>query len=109
LEKDSGRPIGSTFFRDIDYEHEKAEVGLVIGEKDAWGSGYGTEATSLMVDYAFNTLGLHKVFTRILADNIKPEKICITTGFSLEGRLKDDVKFEGKFVDVLLMAKIKDD
>jgi RimJ/RimL family protein N-acetyltransferase len=33
----------------------------VIGEKDAWGHGYGTEATRLVMDEAFDTLGLDEV------------------------------------------------
>ena len=34
---------------------------ITIGESDAWGQGYGTEATQLMLDHAFGTLGLHRI------------------------------------------------
>src|SRR5690349_15653553 len=50
---ESGRPIGSTGLRDIDERHGTAEYAISIGEPDARGRGYGTEATRLMLDYAF--------------------------------------------------------
>ena len=62
-----GREIGSVYFRDIDREKGVAEYGIFIGEEDAMGCGYGTEAARLALDYAFTRLKLHKVFLRFLA------------------------------------------
>ena len=58
-ECDGDRPVGSVYVRDIDYEHNKAEFGIFIGEPDCLSKGYGTEATELMVEYAFTYLNLH--------------------------------------------------
>jgi len=105
-EKD-GRPIGSTYLRDIDYETRKAEYGIFIGEKDALGKGYGTEAAIHMAEYAFCVLKLHKVFLRLLADNRAAERSYEKAGFIREAYLKDEVRLEGIYKDVILMAKIR--
>ena len=59
--RDTWRPIGNTSLMEIDRVHRAATFGLLIGEPDARGLGYGTEATRLVPDYAFTALGLHSV------------------------------------------------
>jgi RimJ/RimL family protein N-acetyltransferase len=68
-ERSSGRPIGNTSLDEVDHMHRCAEFGILIGEKDAWGKGYGTEATSLMLEYGFSALGLHNILLRVLSSN----------------------------------------
>jgi RimJ/RimL family protein N-acetyltransferase len=106
-EKVNVRPVGSTYFRDINYDYEKAEFGVFIGEEDAIGLGYGTEAAALMLDYAFNTLNLHKVFLRFVSTNNAAEKSYLKAGFVREAYLKDEVKIDGEFVDIILMSKLR--
>jgi RimJ/RimL family protein N-acetyltransferase len=107
IEKDRNRAIGSTFLRDIDYDFEKAEYGIFIGERDAWGQGFGTEAAKMMLDHAFSRLKLHKVFMRLLADNIAAEKSYQKAGFTREAYLRDEVKIAGKFMDIIFMSSVK--
>jgi UDP-4-amino-4,6-dideoxy-N-acetyl-beta-L-altrosamine N-acetyltransferase len=106
IEKESNRPIGSTFLRDIDYEFAKAEFGIFIGEEDAVGLGSGTEAAALMLAYAFTELKLHKIYLRLLTDNEAAEKSYTKAGFQRESLLKDEVKLDGEFRDVILMSVI---
>lgn len=77
------REIGSVYFRDIDREKGTAEYGIFIGEEDALGCGYGTEAAKLALEYAFVELRLKKVFLRFLADNIGAQKSYEHAGFRL--------------------------
>src|SRR5262245_8355117 len=69
-ERASWRPIGTTGLHVIDWRHRTTEFGLLIGEPDARGKGYGTEATRLMLDYAFTALGLNNVMLRVFAYNL---------------------------------------
>ena len=101
--------VGSVFLRDIDEVHHKAEYGIFIGEEAALSQGYGTEAAQLMLQYAFETLHLHKVMLRLLAENVRAQKSYEKAGFRQEAYLKDDVFLNGKFCDVILMACICDD
>ena len=65
-ERATGRPIGNTGLHEIDYRNRKATFGIMIGEADCRGKGYGTEATRLLLDYAFKALGLHNVMLTVL-------------------------------------------
>ena len=55
------RLIGTCAFSQLDGDNGSALFHITIGEADAWGQGYGTEATQLMLDHAFGTLGLHRI------------------------------------------------
>ena len=55
------RLIGTCAFSQLDGDNGSALFHITIGETDAWGHGYGTEATQLMLDHAFGTLGLHRI------------------------------------------------
>lgn len=101
--------VGSVYLRDIDETHHKAEYGIFIGEEEALSKGYGTEAAQLMLQYAFETLHLHKVMLRVLAENTQAQKSYEKAGFRQEAYLKDDVFLNGRFCDVILMACICDD
>lgn len=100
------RAIGSVYVRDIDLEHKKAEYGIFIGETDCLGKGYGTEAAELMIEYAFEFLGIHKLMLRVYAENERAIKSYEKAGFKKEAYLKDDVYVQEKFRDIVLMAVI---
>lgn len=105
-EKESKRPVGSVYFRDIDRENKKAEYGIFIGEADAAGRGYGSETARLAVSYAKEVLKLHKLLLRVFADNIGAVKSYQNAGFVQEACLKDEFFRNGKYRDLLLMAVI---
>ncbi len=68
-ERESLRPIGNTALHGLDHRNRSASFGIIIGEPDCRGRGYGTETTSLMLDYAFTALGLHNVTLTVFAYN----------------------------------------
>lgn len=106
VRKDTQMPVGSVYLRDIDLTHHKAEYGVFIGERDALGKGFGTQAAKLMIQYAFGNLGLHKLMLRVLAENISAIKSYENAGFVREAYLKDEVFLEGRYKDVIYMAVI---
>lgn len=103
-EKVSGRAVGSVYIRDIDPVHKKGEYGIFIGEDEARGQGFGTEAAKLMIRYAFEKLGLHKLFLRVFADNPCAIRSYEKAGFEKEAYLRDEVFLDGNYRDMLLMA-----
>lgn len=106
IDSSSDKPVGSVYFRDIDREHNKAEYGIFIGEEDALGRGFGTEAARLALNYAFEELRLHKVFLRVFAENTAAVKSYEKAGFKQEAYLRDEVCIDGEYKDMLLMAVI---
>lgn len=97
-------PVGSVYLRDIDPAHRRAEYGIFIGEREAQGCGYGTQAAELVVRYSFERLGLHKLMLRVLADNGRARRSYEKAGFVQEAYLKDEVYLEDGYHDVILMA-----
>ena len=98
------KDVGSIYLRDVDLTNKKAEYGVFIGEKDYLGKGVGQNATKLILDFAFKELNLHKVFLRVLSDNIGAIKSYEKSGFVQEGFFKDEIFSDGKYESVIFMA-----
>lgn len=105
---DTDRPLGSVYIRDIDRRHNKAEYGIFIGEPDARGRGVGTAAARLMLRYCFEEQGLHRVYLRVLSENIQAMRSYEKAGFVREGCLRGDVCIDGVYRDVVWMAVLAD-
>lgn len=103
-EKESDRPIGSVYLRDIDRMHQKAEYGIFIGEEDARGKGYGSSAARLMIKYAFEEMQLHRLFLRVYAENVRAIRSYEKAGFVKEAYLREDVCIDGKYHNIVLMG-----
>lgn len=108
LRKSDGKPIGSVYLRDIDRTHNKGEYGIFIGEREALGKGYGTQAAQMMIDYAFRQEGLHKLTLRVLAENLRAKRSYEKAGFVEEAYLRDEVYLNGQYKDVVYMAVLND-
>lgn len=108
VRKSDKKPIGSVYIRDIDRTHNKGEYGIFIGEKEALGKGYGTQAAQLMIDYAFRQERLHKLTLRVLAENGQARRSYEKAGFVEEACLRDEVYLNGQYKDVIFMAVIND-
>lgn len=105
-DKQENIPVGSVYLRDIDNENCKAEYGIFIGVREALGKGFGSEAAKLIIQYGFQHLKLHKIMLRVFSDNVRAIKSYENAGFIKEAYLKDDVKINNIFYDVILMAII---
>ena len=68
-ERETLRPIGNTGLHGVDHRNRSATFGILIGEPECRGKGYGTESTSMMLDYALTALGLHNVMLTVLEFN----------------------------------------
>lgn len=104
--QEDNKPVGSVFLRDIDHQHDKAEYGIFIGDDSVRGKGYGSEAAALICDYGFQELKLHKIFLRVFGDNEIAIHSYEKAGFVKEALLKDDVKIDSHYRNLVLMAKI---
>ena len=82
--------IGSVGIHGIDSISRYAELGYLLFRK-YWGKGYATEAVSLAVDYAFETLNLRKLFARVMEPNRASASVLEKNGFKPAGRLTGHV------------------
>ncbi|MBP5282817.1 MAG: GNAT family N-acetyltransferase [Lachnospiraceae bacterium] len=98
------KPLGSVYFRDIDRTHAKAEYGIFIGEEDARGRGVGSAVAKLALRYGFEEEGFHRIFLRVLSDNLRAIGSYENAGFRKEALLREDVLLDGTYRDVILMG-----
>lgn len=99
--------IGSCGIHDISWKDRVGEVGILIGEKNYWGKGYGTEAMRLLVRYGFDVLNLNRIFLQVFDNNPRAIRSYEKVGFVHEGRLRQDVYKNGSYHDVLVMGILR--
>ncbi|MEK7108151.1 MAG: GNAT family protein [Patescibacteria group bacterium] len=80
--------IGNLGLHNIDWVHRSATTGMLIGEADARGKGYGPEAKELLLDYVFNTLGLELVEAGAFESNMASRRSLEKSGYTLEATLR---------------------
>jgi RimJ/RimL family protein N-acetyltransferase len=102
-EQATWRPIGNTGLHRINHRNRTAEFGIIIGEPESRGKGYGTETARLMLDYAFTALGLHNVMLRVHAFNLAGQRAYQKAGFREYGRRRECVFMGGRWWDEIYM------
>lgn len=94
-----GKAIGTIILSDIDMRNGNAEVHIKLANAVERGKGYGTDAVSALVSYAFNQLRLHCIYCRVKEDNIASQKLFEKCGFIKEGCLRSRVFRNGRYCD----------
>ncbi len=102
--KKTDKYIGNIKIGDINWIDRRAHCGRLIGDKKSWGKGYGTEALMLVMDYAFNTLNLNRLYNTIIADNIAAIRSCEKLGMKKEGVFSQCRFIRGEYRDVVQVA-----
>jgi RimJ/RimL family protein N-acetyltransferase len=102
--RESGRLIGSTTFSNLDPDNGTTLFHISIGEADAWGIGYGTETTELMLALAFERIGLHRVGLSVFDFNTRAIRSYEKAGFMVEGRHREAILRDGGRWDELTMG-----
>jgi len=108
VDKESELHIGNIGLHKIDYIHRRCEVGIIIGEKEYWGKGYASRCIEYITHYAFNILNLNRVTSIIMVENIASVKAFNNVKYQIEGTLKSYFYKDGKYMDAVIMAILKD-
>lgn len=96
------RYLGNVWLHNVHWINRNAELRIFLG--GAQGKGFGTRASKLLVRFAFQKLGLHKVYLLVSSANPRARRAFEKAGFEQEGILVDEFFVDGKFVDVNRMA-----
>ena len=107
--KDGDELIGATGLEDISFPNRNAEMGIVIGNKDCWSQGYGTEAVKLILRYGFDELNLHKIFLRVFCYNPRAIRSYEKAGFRREVVLPEHAYLGGEYCDEYVMSILEDE
>jgi len=101
--------LGTCGFSDIDYVNQTAETGIFIGDKSYWNKGYGTEALSLLIDYAFRALNFHNVMLRVFDYNKAAMRVYEKIGFKVFGTRREALLRNLERHDILYMDILPSD
>ncbi|MGB7581134.1 MAG: GNAT family protein [Sedimentisphaerales bacterium] len=101
--------VGVIGLAGISRTHRTAEIYLVIGQKEFWGKGVMLEAECLLIDWAFNSLGLEKIWGETRTDNIASVITMKKLGFQIEGTLRCEKIVDDRRIDVLRLGLLKND
>lgn len=103
----NGKLIGHVGLYNIDHRIRKAEFAILIADKNSRGKGYGSLCTEYMIKYGYEQLNLNRIELSLLSTNEKALAIYTKNGFIKEGVLKQSQYKNGRYYDVILMAKFK--
>lgn len=101
------RCIGHVGLYRIDARVRKADIAILIGDRDCQGRGIGTAVTRAVVTYGFRELNLHRIALQVLATNGRAVRLYEGLGFSREGSLRHEQFRDGRYVDMLLMSVLE--
>ena len=101
--QDRWRPIGVTSLTAIDFRRGTASFRMLIGDPADRSKGFGTEVARLMLEHAFNVLGLHNVMLTVFGFNPAGQRAYTKAGFRELGRRRECVPRDGKLWDEIFM------
>jgi RimJ/RimL family protein N-acetyltransferase len=101
--------VGNCDLREINPVDRNASLGIVIGRKDQWACGLGTDAVRLLCRHAFEGLNLHRVSLSCYANNERGLRLYARVGFAVEGRRREQVFVDGRWVDELVLGLLRDE
>ncbi|MDP9225403.1 MAG: GNAT family N-acetyltransferase, partial [Actinomycetota bacterium] len=101
------RVIGDCALMRFDQTARTCTLGIVIGERDYWGKGYGRDAVSTLVDYGFRHLNMHRIWLSVLASNERAIRSYESCGFREEVRLRRHIWVDGTLRDEVMMGLLR--
>jgi RimJ/RimL family protein N-acetyltransferase len=99
--------IGSMGIHQINWVDRVATTGAMIGEKDYWGKGYGTDAKMLVLDYLFNRLNFHKVCSSVIAFNKRSLAYSLHCGYRIEGTRRQHIFRNGRYWSLIELGLLR--
>ena len=101
--------LGNCSLFDIDQTHNKAELGIFIGDKENHNKGYGKEAVLLMLSYGFKVLNLNNIILKVYSFNENAISAYARCGFKEIGRRHESYLMNGKYYDDVYMEILRKD
>ena len=106
---DTQKPIGTIKLGSLYWQHRFGTISLMLGDRESWGKGFGTEAIKLLTKYAFSDLGLHKIIAGIYRSNIASIKAFEKAGFKEEAVQQKQYWYDGRYIDQVLYVNFNEE
>lgn len=105
----TGEYIGGCGIKNTNLKERTCELGILIGNKNYWGKGYGSDGIQVLLKVIFGELNFRKIKLGVFEFNKRAISCYEKNGFKIEGILKEELYREGKYHDIILMAMFKKD
>lgn len=105
----TGKYIGGCSINECDVKNRTCVVGIMIGDKEYWGKGYGSDALKVLIKFIFEEVNMNKIKLNVFSFNNRAIACYKKVGFKEEGILKKEIYRNGKYYDEIIMAMFKDD
>lgn len=109
IETKEGTLIGTMGIHEIIWRDRACTTGALLGEKEYWGKGYGTDAKMILLNYIFNTLNMRKVLSRVIAYNRRSLNYSLHCGYKIEGTKRRQLFSKGKYWDMIELGLFKEE
>ena len=109
IETKDGVHIGNIGLHTAIVEDGHAELWIIIGDKTYWSKGFGADAITTLLRFAFHEMNLNRVYLYTHEANARAVACYRTCGFVEEGRLRQHRFRHGQYWDVLLMGILRDE
>lgn len=109
IETIEGKLIGDILCHSYRTDIRSAVLGILIGEEEYWGEGYGTEAIRLFLKHLFEHKHLHKMSLTVSDFNHRAIRCFKKAGFRQDGIMRDNAMIDGKYVNHITMSMLEDE
>lgn len=106
---EDGRPVGTIDLFDHDPVNRRAGVGILIASPQDRGQGYAKEALQLLMEHAFERIGLHQLYCNIAAKNEPSFELFKGLGFQEVGRKREWIRHREEWEDEFLLQCLEQD
>lgn len=110
-----GQPIGECYLQKMNLERilekmpgkDLRRIDIMIGEKELWGKGVGTEAVRMLVEFGFEKEGVDAVFGCDVSDyNVRSLKMFRKLGFETHSEIEEKSKGGNLAYDMILTESL---
>lgn len=97
--------LGTISLKHISEKDHNAEL-VIAARNKVWDTGLAEHAVTDIIRYAFNDLGLHRVYLTVLADNVEARKFYENCGFDLEGEFREAARIQDRYRNMAWYAML---
>lgn len=107
LRVNDGVLLGEAVINNLDPDNGSASYRVWLAGPQALGNGYATETTKLIIRYAFDQVRVHRLALQVYEHNPRARRVYEKCGFTVEGRLREALFWQGGRYDSLLMSMLR--
>lgn len=109
IDNQDHKPIGLVIIDKIKWEYRNCEIGIVIYDKSHRSKGLGKDAMNTALNFIFNEMNMNLVYLNVLSENKIAINMYRKLGFEFEGELRDRVYKNGKYHNIIVMSKKREE